>query len=140
MIYRYAPAPVVLSLLLTLGGCGSSLYEPVVGQVIYRDGAPVTGLEGGQIVFEAKTAEGKVLNASGVIDAQGKFMLGTETLNDGALAGMNKVLITPPSSSGDIPRPPVIDRKYESFEQSGIELEIKKGRNDLKVTVSPPPS
>jgi len=124
--------------LTILLGCGGSKYSPVSGQIVFPDGAPVTGLEGGAVVFEGTGPDGKPISASGPIDAQGKFTLGTESVSDGAVPGKHKVLITPPPSTGDIPLPAVIDPKYGSFDSSGLEIEVAAGKNaDVKLTVDP---
>jgi hypothetical protein len=137
MKYRLIGLSFVAGLALVLAGCGGGKYQPVSGQVVTPDGSPVTGLDGGTIVFETTNEAGEPLSASGAIDAEGKFTLGTETVNDGAAAGKHKVLITPPAATGDVPPPPVIDPKYQSFETSGLEIEVKEGSNDLKVPVEP---
>lgn len=122
-----------------LVGCGSSKYSPVSGQLVFPDGTPVTGLEGGTVVFETTSPDGQLVSASGPIDAQGKFTLGTEAVSDGALPGKHRVLITPPAVSGDVPPPPVIDPKYGAFETSGLEVEVTAGKNEsVKLTVEPP--
>ena len=127
-----------LALVVCVAGCGGGGdYAPVSGQIVFPDGAPVTGLEGGTIVFEAAGADGKLKSASGAIDSHGKFTLGTESVSDGAVPGKHKVLITPPPSTGDVPLPAVVDPKYESFETSGLEIEVQDGKNDVKVTVEP---
>lgn len=130
----------VPALCLILVGCNKSGFHPVSGQIVFPDGSPVTGLEGGQVVIEATDADGKALNSSGAIDAQGRFQLGTNAVNDGAPAGKHRALISPPSSTGDVPPPPVIDPKYESLDTSGLEIEVKDGSNDVKLTVEPPKS
>lgn len=129
--------PLALFVALSLTGCGGGQFQPVSGQVVYSDGAPVTGLEGGTVVFQTTGADGQAISASGAIDAQGKFTLGTNTVNDGAAVGTYQVLITPPPATGDVPPPPVINRKHEAFETSGIEVEVKQGKNDVKITVEP---
>ena len=128
---------IAFSFALACAGCGGSDYSPVRGVVVYPDGAAVTGLEGGTIVFETTGPDGNPVSASGAIDAQGKFTLGTETVSDGALPGTHKVLISPPPATGDVPPPPVIAPKHEAFETSGITVEVKEGDNDVKVTVEP---
>lgn len=138
MIDRCAALACLSLVLLAAVGCGGSKYQPVTGQIVFADGTPVTGLEGGQIVFEAAATTGSPPTATGSIDAEGRFKLGTDQPDDGATAGLNKVLISPPDSSGDVPLPPVIHGKYEQFSTSGLEYEVKPGPNDFKITVDPP--
>ncbi len=127
-------------LLLAAAGCGGNKLHPVRGQVVYQDGSPVKGLEGGQVVFEGTGPDGKKYSATGPLDAEGRFELGTEKPGDGAVAGKNRVLISPPTSEGDIPKPKVIDPKYETFERSGLEYEVKPGqKNEYRIKVDPAP-
>jgi hypothetical protein len=137
LMQRILVLAIVPALCLVLVGCDKSGFQPVSGQVVFPDGSPVTGLDGGQVVIETTDAEGKTMNSSGAIDAQGHFQLGTQTVDDGAPLGKHKALITPPAATGDIAPPPVIDSKYESFETSGLEIEVKQGKNDVKLTVEP---
>jgi hypothetical protein len=124
--------------LLLLAGCGGTKYQPVTGQLVFPDGSPVTELEGGQVVFEAQGEGGTPVSASGALDSKGRFTLGTESVSDGATAGMNKVAITPPAATGDVPPPAVIHPKYERFETSGLQYEVKPGKNDFKIKVEKP--
>ena len=121
-------------------GCGTTKYQPVTGRVVFPDGSPVTALEGRQVIFESSTpaSEGmNTLQATGTIDASGRFKLGTEQLGDGAPAGTYRAMISDAVSSGDIPPPPVIDRKYSKFDTSGLQYEVKPGKNDFQITVDP---
>jgi hypothetical protein len=119
---------MVWALLLALAGCGSGKYVPVSGQLMFSDGTPATGLEGRQVVFEpvgsGEIPEGQ---STGAIDAQGKFTMGTEALGDGVPAGMHRVLISEATATGDVPPPPIIDPKYNRFETSGLQYEVKAG-------------
>jgi hypothetical protein len=126
--------------LLAVAGCGSSKYQPVTGQIVFADGTPAAGLEGGQIVFELAAASGNVPTATGSIDAEGRFQLGTVKPGDGATAGLNKVLISPPEATGDVPLPPVIHGKYKQFATSGLEYNVQPGPNEFKITVDRPAS
>ena len=132
---QFSRLGVVAFLLAATVGCGGNSYQPVRGQVVFTDNSPATALEGGQVVFRTKGGEGKVLTATGSIDAQGRFVLGTDTTNDGAAIGKYEILITPPSGSGDTPVAGIIDRKYEKFETSGLSQDVVKGENNLTLTV-----
>ena len=131
------PLLATLILLAAVCGCGGDGRASARGQVKFPDGSPVTKLEGGQVVFETTGPDGKPSTATGTIDDQGRFELGTERPGDGAVVGKSKVLVTPPTATGDVPLPLVIAKKYESFETSGIEVEVKPGSNDLTITVEP---
>lgn len=139
MICRIAGLATFGLLMLLAVGCGGNKFQPVRGQVVYKDGSPVKGLDGGQVVFEGSGPDGKKYSATGALDAEGRFEMGTEKPGDGAVSGKNKVLISPPTASGDIPKPKVIDPKYESFEKSGLEYDVKPGSNDYQIKVDPAP-
>lgn len=75
---------------LVLAGCGGSDRPetiPVSGAVLYN-GNPV---EGATVSFWGPDASRA---ATGVTDAEGKFTLSMYSVNDGALAGENKVTVT----------------------------------------------
>jgi hypothetical protein len=132
--------PFVLTLVAAFAvvGCGNPGRASVRGQLKYADGSPVMGLDGGEVVFRRNNPDGTASTATGPIDAQGRFVLGTERPGDGAALGKSQVVITPPTPGGDVVPPRVIDRKVESFETSGIEIEVKPGWNDLTITVPRP--
>ncbi|QDU27255.1 hypothetical protein ETAA8_23420 [Anatilimnocola aggregata] len=137
---RISIAGCTLALLAFALGCGaSSKFEPVTGELVFPDGTPVSGLEGGQVTFRQQSIgkEEVPVSASGSIDAQGKFSLATEQLNDGAPIGTYDILIKVPEPSGDVPLPPVIHAKYGKFETAGISQEVKEGTNHFKITVEP---
>ena len=86
--------------------------------------------------------------ASGITDAAGKFVLGTNGANDGAVAGVNKVAVvwagptmTDDTTAGaiddpaDMPKPPVeIPAMYANPETSGIMVGVPaSGATDLKI-------
>ena len=130
--FRFIPLVFVL---LCLGGCGGSPYQPVHGKLVFTDGTAITGLACGQVVFDFTDTDGKKHSASGPIKADGTFILGTERPGDGAVVGKHKALIAFPTSAGDIPPPQVILGKYTSFEKSGLEFEVKPGPNEFTITL-----
>ncbi len=121
---------------IVLAGCGTGRY-PVTGQVVYQDGTPVTE---GTVVAEMEDKEGRVM-AQGDIRPDGSFDWGTQRPGDGARPGKYKVAVLP-RALGDAERAqgklPAVDRKYTSMERSGIEFEVKAGRNELRITVTRP--
>ena len=79
------------------------------------------------------TLDGRPAGATGQIDAEGKFRLTTRKANDGALAGRHKVLIASPDRESDEKRTKrPLDKKYESFDTSGLEATVTPG---AKVTL-----
>lgn len=139
MIRFRTAAFVAMVLVLPLAGCGGKKFQPVKGQLKLPDGSPVKGMAGGEVVFEAVGPDGKTYTATGALDDEGRFTLGTEAVGDGAVTGKHKVLISPPAATGDTPVSRVIHRKYESFETSGLVLEVVAGSNDIPITVEPAP-
>jgi hypothetical protein len=130
---------IVSTSLLFLAGCGSGKYQPVTGEIIFPDGSPVKGLEGGQIAFQKIGSQEEAKTAAGAIDANGKFALGTEQLADGAETGDYSVVITPPQSTGDVPLPKVIDDKYTKVGGVTEKFTVQKGKNHFQVKVEPAP-
>jgi hypothetical protein len=128
--YLSLHALLFLLALAVFTGCGEKKYVPVSGKLLFEDGTPATGLSGRQVIMERIPVGDEpptTQQSSGSIDAEGKFTMGTEGLSDGVPAGMQRVLITEATSSGDDPAPPVIDRKYSKFETSGLQYEVKAG-------------
>ena len=128
----------VLGLFLAVAaGCGPSNTSSVQGKVVFKDGTPLTG---GMVLFRPLDEKLQV-SSRGDIQENGTFILSTYKENDGAVPGKYQVAITPP------PRPkkrekaigkPIIDPRFESYETSGLELEVKRGKNDFKIEVEKP--
>ena len=140
-LFRHFLLPSVLILALALTGCGTK-YQPVTGEIVFPDGKPVTGLRGGQIVFQKAGSAGEAAtaatnSASGPIDENGKFTLGTDQVADGAPEGEYQVIITPPQPTGDEIMPKVIDPKYTKVGGSTKTYTVKKGDNHFKIEVEP---
>jgi hypothetical protein len=128
----------IFSTVLFAVGCSNSKYHPVDGRLVYPDGTPVKGLDGGQVLFRSKSANDPKVTATGAIDAEGCFRLGTETLADGALPGKHEVAITPGLPGADLKAKPAIDKHYGKFETSGLEAEVTPGSPQVTITVEPP--
>jgi hypothetical protein len=111
----------------------------VVGKVVFKDGRP---LAGGTVVFsplDPANHEG----ARGYIRSDGTFELSSEKAGDGSLAGRYRVLVRPPPNPGrgeDDPRRylPLIDPRYTRFETSGLEFEVRPGKNEFTIEVEKP--
>jgi hypothetical protein len=117
-------------------GCGSN-HSRVSGTVRYQDGSP---LAEGTVAGEAKI-DGKLVGVQGTVHKDGSFEWGTERPGDGALPGTYRVIVLP-RALGDGERSrgmlPAVDKKFTSYETSGITFEVKKGRNQLDIQVSRP--
>jgi hypothetical protein len=129
-------------LLLVVAGCGpAQATHPVTGKVTFADGKP---LAGAMVEFETTLAGGKRLNAQGETAADGSYRLTTPDMGEGAVAGEQRVIVgqpmiaTPSNMSGPPPKD-AIDRKYQSYESSGLSCTVKAGeKNEYNITVTPP--
>src|SRR5581483_1663029 len=89
----------------------------------------------------------KTFMARAEINKDGTFRLGTEKPGDGARPGKYRVLVNPPVTykpdeargirAVEI-RGPSIDARFSDFTTSGLELEVKPGRNEVALTVTRP--
>jgi hypothetical protein len=128
------------ALVLTLtmiAGCGSGNTSPVRGKVVFKDGSP---LNGGLVRFRPVDEKLQV-SARGDIQEDGTFILGTYKDDDGAVPGKYQVAITPPPRPKKREKPigrPAIHSRFEKFETSGCEVEVKRGPNDFKIEVDKP--
>ncbi|MDX1945494.1 MAG: hypothetical protein SFU86_08795 [Pirellulaceae bacterium] len=132
----------LLALLAT--GCGprNPPTYPVTGKVTLEDGTP---LAGAQVEFEGKTPAGETINASGETGPDGVYMLTTFEKGDGAVAGEHRVIVAPPANvtpsnfSGPPPRD-IIDRKFRSYESSGLSFTVQPppAKNEYDITVQAP--
>ena len=124
--------PVLAALAMT--GCGDRTY-PVEGQVNFKGEGPARELAGFTVDFELDSDEKKA-GATGVIKEDGTFTVGTHKGNDGALLGKHRVALSPPVADDDHPRvrSPIPDH-YGSFQNSGLEVEIKAERNKVVLEV-----
>ncbi len=127
---------VILALLL-LGGCGARKY-PVVGKVVYRDGTPFPG---GMVICSPLDPANHT-GARGYIRDDGTFELSTDKEGDGSLEGRFRALVRPPVPGGPEdaahPRNPLIEPRFTQFETSGLEFEVKPGKNEVTLTVDRP--
>ena len=130
---RSAGLQVMLAALCfgTIAGCHAELeLIPVHGQVLFK-GEP---LEYGSVMFQPQ-GEGPL--ARGTIQADGTFVLGTESEDDGVRPGNCRVRITAfevqqSSQRADHQREMSLGRsaipaKYQSFGTSGVAVEITPG-------------
>lgn len=129
---------IVPALLLT--GCGPQTV-PVSGKVTLKNTADTAMLKGYGVMFEQAEpgADGKTWSATGELDAEGKFVLGTHSSNDGAYPGKYLVAITPSSEFAEGVVPPVIiDRKYYNLQTSGLEATVAETATQFTWELEPP--
>jgi hypothetical protein len=126
----------VLTVLVGVTGCGGGRCA-VSGRVHYPDGSPLTegnviGQMGGGLT--SVTVQGRV-------KPDGSFSWGTDREGDGAVPGKYRVAVMP-RALGDAERSQgkksAVDPRFSSPQTSGIEFEVKEGRNRLDITVTRP--
>ena len=125
-----------LAFLAGVAGCGGGRYA-VHGRVVYEDGSPVTE---GIVIGEMAEGDRRV-KAQGSVKSDGTFSWGTLVPGDGAEPGKYRVVVVPravgekEASQGVLP---AVDRKFSNPQTSGIDFEVKPGKNELNITVSKP--
>lgn len=123
-------------LLAAAFGCGSGRY-PVSGTVTYEDGSR---LEEGIVAGEA-TVDGRLVAVQGNVQKDGSFQWGTERAGDGAYPGKYRVIVLS-RALGDAETAlgmlPAVDPMFSKPETSGIDFEVKPGKNELPITVTRP--
>jgi hypothetical protein len=135
-IWRRLTVLAALAFLAGVAGCGSGRCA-VYGRVVYEDGSPVT--EG--IVIGEKVEGDRRVKAQGSVKSDGTFSWGTLVPGDGAEPGKYRVVVVPravgekEASQGVLP---AVDLKFSNPQTSGIDFEVKPGRNKLDITVTKP--
>jgi hypothetical protein len=130
---RRSRSVAALLVLLLMAGCGNRLY-PVRGTVTLEDGTPLTK---GLVVFEGNVG-GAPIMARGEVQADGTYQLGTYQLEDGVPPGRYRVLVNPMDHS-DVPderKNLPFDIKYLRYDTSGLEYEVKAGRNEFSIKLA----
>ena len=124
--------------LLLAGGCDAGLKKyPVRGVVRFSDGKL---LRQGSIEFELINSQEAYL-ARGEIQPDGSFVLGTEELDDGAVAGkFRAVVISNHVIGNSYERPGLIPTsklhpKYAEFRTSGLEFDVEPKDNVIIIEV-----
>ncbi len=113
-------------------GCQEPKYFPVDSKIVDESGQPIMELAGAAISFEATHAP---VSAVGEVRGDASFTLTTETSGDGCLPGEHRVSIGRVFLAADAPQPLVIDPKYESYETSGLTVNVEKKRNQVELKV-----
>jgi hypothetical protein len=125
---------------MLLGGCGRPRYA-VRGRV-EREGGEIYREQG--FVIAETAIDGKLVSARAVIGVDGGFILAGRFENDGVMAGTYRVRLVPPRGAGDIDAggsaPLPYDKKFTSFETSGLTLEVGPGQPDFTIKVGPKPA
>jgi len=114
-------------LLLAFAGCGDGRPARVpVSGIVLIDGQP---LARGHISFVP--AKGRP--SAGEIGGDGKFVLTCYDGKDGAIPGIHRVQVSANRIISDNKIEWFAPRKYADFRTSGVELEITKPVDDLKI-------
>jgi hypothetical protein len=134
--------PGLLGVLFFVGCDRGPTVYPVSGTVKFPDGRP---LAQGWVEFRPGEAQ-PAHNARGQIRSDGSFQLTTFEPNDGALPGRHRALLVPPEPTGPVEVgeggafPQVIDRRFRSFQSSGLEFTVSpdEANNHVESVVQPP--
>ena len=145
---RWGPARrlgrVAVLALAGLAGCGDSgsssstspppkePVHPVQGKVVLADGKPLTK---GTVTFVPVKEAGRL--ATGEIQSDGTYTLGTKDLGAGAPEGDYRVKVESPLTA---PMPGkakesrvVVPPKYQDEDTSGLKVTVKAGPNDIPI-------
>lgn len=94
----------------------------------------------GTVIGEA-TVDGKLVSVQGIIEKDGSFSMGTNSVGDGVRPGKYRAMVMPPGL-GDAElaegKRPAVDSKYGSFESSGLSFEAIEGPTKVDFTVTRP--
>ena len=128
---------LTLALPALLLGCNASPVQrprcyPVRGQVLLASGLPLTG---GRVEFYQKDSEGGEPVASGEIEKDGTFVVGTYAANDGASPGTYIVTVLPVSYKTGNPKQAVaanlVPKMFTEPETSRLIAVVKEQENVL---------
>lgn len=139
-------AVLVSAVIVGFSGCGeNSDRAPVVGTVTF-EGQPVTG---GTLTFVPMVAgqhdkSGKP--ATGTIQMDGHFVLGTDTEDDGAIIANHTVAYSPPVTTWEAPewdgrgKPPVPPASpYDGLVVKTVAVQVHEGENTIDIELQAVP-
>lgn len=115
-------------------GCGKG--ASVSGKVVYeKDGSPLTG---GTVMFVSEDSH----LARADVHGDGTFELKSQSGDKSLQPGKYSVCLTPPDTSAlrenGVNVAPVLDARFQSTATSGLQFEVKPGKNDFTIKVSKP--
>jgi hypothetical protein len=139
VVTRLTTGFLVLAVLSGCSGGSGPKIAPASGRVTYK-GKPLPNADVAFAPVDGSRA------AQGRTDANGRFTLGTLATNDGAIVGKHQASVMaygpdrPPKPGEGTGMPgetvhgdPVIPQKYFAKESSGLEYEVKSGRNFFEI-------
>jgi len=115
--------------LLFVAGCGSG-HVQLGGTVTFDDGTPLTT---GAVIFATET-----FMASGRIDPQGKFLMGSLNVRDGLPTGTYRVYIS--GATEENPRADggmwsLVDLRYGCFTSTPLTCDVPAPKNTFDIVV-----
>jgi hypothetical protein len=114
---------------LGIASCSSGPKTyPVKGRVILDHGKP---LSGGTVLFQS--VANPEIKASGELDADGTFELGSSLGTMGTVAGEHQILILPLESEDAQVSRRGIPLRYKRFESSGLRFAVQPGENFCEI-------
>ena len=125
--------------LVTIVGCGDAGKKtyPVHGVVRFPDGKL---LRRGTVEFELISRENPSMSTA-EIHPDGSFTMGTNDLDDGAVAGTYRAVVIADHRIGNgferpglIP-PPIVHERYRDFLTSKLQFEVKEETNHFVIDV-----
>lgn len=128
----------LLGLAIALPGCAKDPFPtaPARGKVTYQ-GQPVTGGTVTLRPLSGGAAAGNVGKpASGDVQADGTFVLGTKTASDGAVIGKHEVRYAAPAvaASGELkPGESLPASPYDGLEPQQKEAQVTSGQNEINI-------
>ncbi len=136
MLRSFLYSTLLFSILI-LTGCGESGPEihRASGQVVFSDGTPVRSG-----IIELSSLD-HALTATGRIQPDGSFVLGTHSESDGACAGQHQAIVMQMIISDGMVRHTQdhgqpVDPRFYAYETSGLQFEIvAMDENHLRVVV-----
>lgn len=133
---RFIALAGILALVAGCGSDGRLETYPVAGKVEWSSGDPFVGGGDSFIVFES-ISHG--VTATGVIESDGTFEVGTYEPRDGAVAGKHRVSVSPPTPAGDPDKPRQavpFPAKYRNLDTSGLEANVTPdGQNQVTLNL-----
>ena len=130
---RHSPLVLIL-----LAGCSKPdpVCYPVDGTAEFF-GKPAVGFV---VEFSSQAEETKGLNASGEVQADGKFTLKTlinGVMKDGAVAGPHKVVVVPPPSGKGPAVITPVPLRYGGYNTSGLTFDVNpEGGNQYRIPLA----
>lgn len=128
---------VALGALCLVSGCGTDRVPtyPVTGRIVFADGRPVRH---GRVEVESREHG---LTATGTIEHDGTFVLGTYTADDGAVAGTHsaivvQIVIADGSFTHSVDHGRPVPVRYADYGTSPLEVTVEPQPNQIELQLS----